>query len=167
MSGERFFVAAACAVVLAGVAAAFFAIGPPSYARSIALDEHRVADLRAIAHELNERYAKAGAKLPQRLPNDLPATYFADADRGDVRNFTEDPVMDRPYGYRRLSAKHYALCADFALANEPEDGTDATAYLRYWSHGAGRTCYSFDVSQQPPEPHVITARQELGRGARP
>ncbi len=105
------------AVVAGGVAAGFTAIGPPSRARLVGLDDRRVDDLKTIALRLRE----SDAPLPASLSNRPPVP--------------RDPVTGTAYGYQKESPTTYRLCANFATA-EPSD--DA---LGSWHHPAGPACF--------------------------
>lgn len=143
MKLERVFAIAACVVVAIGLVLAFLVIGPPSHARLVALDTQRVTDLQSLASDLHDRFGDTNERLPKVLPGDLSE---------------RDPVTRREYEYRRIDARHYALCAVFALASESEH------ISRYpyspplnWPHGAGRTCYEFNISTVGVAPHAIPA----------
>ncbi|HZZ00684.1 MAG TPA: hypothetical protein VFE36_14035 [Candidatus Baltobacteraceae bacterium] len=136
MSRDRIYIAVACVFVLAGLIAGFVAIGPPGHARLLQMDQRRVEDLRQISMALHESY-KRDRPLPKTLPQDL--TLYA---RGD---FTHDPQTHQPYVYERIDAKKYRLCAVYALPSEDEPGVGKPAG-GYWSHGAGRKCYTLDAS---------------------
>jgi hypothetical protein len=124
--GERIAGIAAFAVVVAGLAAGFAAIGPPRHVRLMDLDRRRVSDLQSIARRIQ------GDTTGRRGPM-APAT----SQRRD--GWPHDPETGRPYDYRRESATRYRLCATFALAAD----SDVAAA---WRHGAGRTCYRLDAA---------------------
>jgi hypothetical protein len=117
-------------VVIAAVIAAFIALGPPGRARARALDRQRIADLRSTAAGLHNQYRTDAQLLGDRL---------ADPKR--------DPITHAPYEYERIDATHYRLCAGFELKSDPDDDVDMG---QRWKHGAGRTCYRFDVRRAPP-----------------
>jgi hypothetical protein len=131
MKLDRIFIAVASLLVIAGIAIAFRAIGPPSHGREIAIDEKRLDDIRDIASRLRTRYNDTG-DLPARLPS----------------NFIRDPVTNQPYEYHRIDRNHFTLCAVFAVPSEP-DNSGGTAF---WTHGAGRTCFNLDQSPEPVRP---------------
>jgi len=137
---DRLFGVAACVIVALGLLLAFLVIGPPSHARLAALDQQRVSDLESIAAEVHVRFATAAGGLPQRLPNDLEK---------------KDPETRRDYTFRRIDAKSYVLCARFALAAESDD-VEQSSSPQKWPHGAGRTCYQFNVSVSEVAPRMIS-----------
>jgi hypothetical protein len=122
MTVNRFFAVLAVVVVAAGLVLAFVVIGPPSHTRSVALDKRRVADLYAIGETVRERFKQ------RALPAALPASVLL-----------RDPETHAPYGYRRIDAHRYELCATFATASE------ADAAQSTFRHAAGRSCYRLDV----------------------
>jgi hypothetical protein len=124
VTASRLIAAAAVAIVIAVVAAAFVSIGPPSRARAEALDRKRVADLGTIAAGLHDDYTDAGKLLPAAYDSPL-----------------RDPATGKPYEYRRLTSERYQLCGTFALPT-PSTGMMAPSS---WHHPAGRYCYSLDV----------------------
>ena len=136
MKVERVFFLGVCIFVVAGIVAAFLTIGPPSRARTLALDNRRLDDIRVISSTLKVRYGEATAKLPESLPDDLPSAAVA---------------------YRRTDARHYRLCATFAAADELEPSRDDLEPYT-WHHGAGRTCYAFEVSEATPRLHQTVRR---------
>jgi hypothetical protein len=104
-------------VVGGGLAAGFAAIGPPSRARTAALDLRRLDDLNTIADRLRDR----GGQLP----------VFYTGGTGVPR----DPATGAPYVYVKESESRYRLCATFAAAG----GTDDP--YPHWPHPAGAACY--------------------------
>jgi hypothetical protein len=139
---DRIFGVAACIVVAVGLVLAFLVIGPPGHARLIALDRQRVRDLETIASGMHGRFGETTERLPKLLPSAL-------AER--------DPVTGRVYEFQKINSKRYALCARFALAAESEDIADSPP-PRNWPHGAGRTCYEFNVSASEVSPRAMRIR---------
>ncbi len=140
MKLDRIFGVAACVIVALGLVLAFLVIGPPSHARLIALDQQRITDLDNIASGMHNRFGDTTDSLPKVLPGDL-------AER--------DPATGRGYEFQRIDARHYALCAHFALAADPERISSSRPFN--WPHGPGRTCYAFNVSVNDVAPRVIPA----------
>ena len=119
------------AVVLAGVVFGFATIGPPQHMRLVELDGRRLDDLRSLAFDVRTGARMTGA---ERLPERLIGT-------DDANQHRRDPQTGVPYEYHRESARRYRLCATFALP------ADAERVEARWRHGAGRTCYRFDVNR--------------------
>jgi hypothetical protein len=136
---DRFFGGAACVIVATGLVLAFLVIGPPGHARLIALDRQRVSDLDGTASKMHNLFGEAN-RLPKNLPADLKK---------------RDPVTGLRYEFQRIDARHYALCAPFALPAESESGDNS--WRPNWPHGAGLTCYEFDVSAWPVAPRLVPA----------
>lgn len=139
MTFERLFGLVTIAVVAAGVVLAFVFLGTPAHEQLVSLDEWRVRDLDTIATSLNARYQ--GHPLPARLPSDLVVL-----DKPNKRN----------YEFHRVDTRHYQLCTAFATSGSPEGASaydvGGPSYASAWRHGAGRTCYQFDVTMSPPVP---------------
>ena len=119
----------AAVVILAAVAGAIVLTGTPTRQREAAVDRHRVADLQRIEWAV-DRYRREQGGLPPDLATVATTPGYA-IERGD-------PVTGRPYGYRRIDAGAYELCADFgtdsrrAGSGPGDDG---------WAHGVGPTCF--------------------------
>ncbi len=140
MKLDRVFGAAACVIVALGLILAFLVIGPPSHARPVALDQQRITDLDNIASGMHDRFGGTTDGLPKRLPKNLEAY---------------DPVTRRPYEFQRVDARHYRLCARFALAAESETIEQQPPSPQSWAHRAGRTCYTFNVSASGVAPSIV------------
>jgi hypothetical protein len=105
-------------VVVAGaVIAGFVAIGPPSQARAIALDNRRVDDLTTIVGMLNDR------------DGPLPVVFTT------APSVPHDPATGAPYVYVKENEGRYRLCATFTTASDP-DAPDGA-----WDHPAGPACF--------------------------
>jgi hypothetical protein len=136
---NRLFGLVTIAVVAAGVVLAFLFLGTPAHQRQVSLDEHRARVLDGIASSINDRYR--AQPLPPRLPEDILAL---------------DAANERGYEFHRVDATHYRLCTVFAT-NGSVEGAEIYVFggpssARVWRHGAGRTCYEFDVTVSPPMP---------------
>jgi hypothetical protein len=142
MSFERIAGIVTFVLVAGGVALGFAATGSPQRMRLVELDRRRVENLTSLADDLRDGYGARGAP---RLPDRLSRT-----DDPDPRK--RDPQTGKPYEYEREGAKRFRLCATFALASEPTTDTrDA------WAHGAGRTCFRFDLSRGGPLSGPVSA----------
>lgn len=116
MTLQRIAGAVTVVVVAGGVIAGFAAIGPPSQARAIALDDRRVDDLITIVGMLNDRNAP------------LPAVFTT------APSVPHDPATGAPYVYVKENEGSYRLCATFATASAPSDPAA-------WGHRAGPACF--------------------------
>lgn len=138
MTIERVAGIGAFAIVVAGVAIGFAAIGPPQHMRRAELDRQRVDDLQSIVRRIH--HGETG-----RRPGPVTAPPLR---RGD---WPRDPETRQPYDYRRESASRYRLCATFALVGEADDGDVGAS----WRHGAGRTCYLLDATSDQARPERV------------
>jgi hypothetical protein len=58
-----------------------------------------------------------------------------------------DPETKQPYEYLTDGAKYYQLCATFSLAAEFEEAIAQPVQVDEWfSHGAGRQCFTRDIT---------------------
>lgn len=144
MSVERIIGAAAVVLVIAGVVLGFAMIGPPAEMRQRSFDETRVRNLSMLAAQIRGVYGSANSALPQRIG--------ADVGGSGVSDWKHDPQTGRPYEYKRVDARHYRLCAVFNRASDA-DGPYAEPY---WSHGAGRTCFSLAADAGEPVQTSVT-----------
>ncbi len=122
-------------VVAVAVIAGVTLMGSPTTERARRLDDARVDDLAALRSAIAHHYRVLGV-LPDSLPV-LPGG-------GDSSPRSVDPVSGEPYGYERIDARTFRLCATFDLASSGGDG-------RYrddvWSHGAGRQCFRLGIER--------------------
>jgi len=125
-------------VILASVAGAFFIIDSPLMARTKAYDQTRTNDLRNISYNVNDYYQNQGA-----LPNSLQ----------DLTNKTSlvDPKTNAPYGYEKVDATSYKLCAVFETANPVTDQTiPVDPYDQSLIHGTGENCFNYKINPAFP-----------------
>lgn len=127
-------VAAAFVVIVVGAAlvAGLRISGSPNEQRNIRADRLRVANLQSLSSTI-ERYYRETRVLP--------------ADLGAVLNgwagseIPRDPETNQYYDYEIEGEQAYRLCATFARGSRP------TQRVEFWSHPAGRQCFSFDYSE--------------------
>ena len=131
MSSGRLALIVAVTAVAAAVGAGIYAIGSPGAARVRQFDVRRVADLQDIQRTIDVRWSRQ-LPLPQSLDDIASA---------------RDPVTDRPYEYRTLSASRYELCAEFS---ESSTAPAARPTRDFWSHGAGRQCFQIEPRTLEP-----------------
>ncbi len=126
----RWIAIVASVVVIATIVAAIAVIGSPSQQRLLRLDERRVADLQAIANQV-EAYRNEHGRVPASL------AVLAAAPGVRV---PQDPASRQAYGYEVLGAAEFRLCARFDTdssdAGEPQPWGRAA-----WAHGTGRQCF--------------------------
>lgn len=116
------YAAVATGLAIAGLVAGFSSLGSPAQQRGIEADAVRVANLRSLAYELHVR----GASPPDSLEQ--------------LRSQKADPETGGAYEYRSLGGSRYELCAIFAA--QKKDG--------FWSHRAGRDCFTLDAASPVP-----------------
>lgn len=127
----RWLAIAASVVVVATVASALIAIGPPAQQRRVALDAKRAKDLILLSNGIDTR-VNGGDKLPAVL---------VDLDGAGQWLSIRDPESGAPYGYAVTGDRTYRLCAVFATATQAGDIGDGWG-TGDWSHPAGRYCFS-------------------------
>ncbi len=129
--------------VVAALVAAISIVGSPAEARRQALDHQRVEDLAQIRQNVRLIYADK-----HRLPADLAAVRNAHPASGYGWSY-DDPSTRKPYGYRRIDARHYELSVDFEADTikrpDSEWGYDDTS-SRLWKHHPGPASVTFDAA---------------------
>ena len=122
-------VSAMAAMGAAAIAAAFFVTESPSEARLRRIDEHRVQDLQRLSAAIDLHHSRTGS---------LPTTTLALQTTDQWETERRDPVSRAEYEYRALDdGSRYELCATF-----DRDNISATSVVVFWTHGAGRTCFT-------------------------
>ncbi|MBM3789746.1 MAG: hypothetical protein FJW35_05280 [Acidobacteria bacterium] len=146
---DALFVAAACLVVAAAVAAGFWMLGSPARQRELSADRQRVDDLKAIARELHRRWELDSHGKDRRLPASLDELV---APGGQRLDWLSDPVTGAPYGYQARPDGTYELCAVFATDSaEMDPRPDARQGRSFWRHRRGRHCFVLDASRPSAE----------------
>ena len=127
LSIERVLAWIASIVVVTACAVALVVMDPPGVERQHKLDARRISDLERLdsAIEIHAGRTKA-------LPNAL-----SDID-SPLIEAAVDPVTGKPYGYERIDATRYRLCANFAMSSRKPVHR---AYRMEWTHPAGRHCF--------------------------
>ena len=141
MKTQRLAALGSVVVVGAAIIAGLVFVGPPSEQRMLRLDVQRVRDLMQLQLAVDSYWAEH-----RELPGTLP-------DVVDGRRLSQvplDPASDQSYEYRATEARRFELCAAFARPSPAEDARN------FWSHEAGRKCFSFEVTEhnlnRPPRP---------------
>ena len=120
-------------VVLGALGGGFYLIGPPAEERARSLDARREMDLQRL---------RLAADLYWTRNKRLPASLDELAAEAGTNIYARDPQTDAPYAYVVKGAAAYELCAEFARASEQRGD--------FWSHGAGRQCYSIAAKEIRP-----------------
>ncbi|PSN19333.1 hypothetical protein C7271_07870 [filamentous cyanobacterium CCP5] len=136
LSFDRIFGAVATVAVVAGVIGGFWVLGTPGRQRDIAADRQRLQDLQSIAFEL---YGRSQNQPNFELPTEL-----------DTNQRREDPITNQPYGYERLSASRYELCAEFSTDSSTYPLQSTNQEDEFWMHPNGLYCFEFEINEQPP-----------------
>jgi len=138
-------------VILAGIIAGFFTLGSPQVNRLMRIDVERVHDLQIIQGQVTNFWQQK-----ERLPETL--SELEDPLVGFI--LPTDPETSEPYGYRKLDALTFELCALFDResldAGTPlirpipaekglvmPDSPDAN-----WQHGEGLTCFERTIDPE-------------------
>jgi hypothetical protein len=119
-------------VVGAAVGGGFYLIGPPAEQRARTLDARREMDLQRL-RIATDLYWTRNKRLPVSL-DEL-------AIEAGTNIYARDPETGASYTYVVKAPEAYELCADFTRASARSD---------FWSHGAGRQCYSITVRELRP-----------------
>lgn len=130
--------AVAGVAVLATVVAAMAVIGSPAQQRQQRFDEQRVQALERIETAIDMHVG-----VRRALPDSLDALRQSPHGAG-VR--VVDPQTGAPFGYSRLDARRYELCADFVTARRGEARGVASMGAK-WAHPAGRHCFELETSR--------------------
>jgi hypothetical protein len=128
---------AAGGVVLLVVLLGMWIAGSPATARRQELDQRRVLELSNLSSAIDGEYQGYGHFPPtlDRLMQGRPRAGLA----------FRDPVTHAPYGYQVLDSVRYELCATFVAPDSV--GPYGTSVDPFWRHGAGRTCFTFEVKR--------------------
>jgi hypothetical protein len=131
---------ASVVMVAACVIAGLIVIGSPRRARMESLDYQRSNDLQSLVTEVDV-YFKYHAALPDSLGQlrDSP-------ERQWVPNLI-DAATGEPYGYRIVDSTTYELCATFQRANAGDPQPRVGMRSRFWTHAAGRQCFTLRVTR--------------------
>lgn len=140
--GLKILAGAVIAAVIATVGVGIYLSGSPAAQRLMRFDERRITDLQRIAGEVNE-YWRVNKEFPASLDH-LDSAGF-----GSV--LAIDPATGEPYEYRPLDEDNYELCAVFQT-DSSQVGYDSgqSSLNRFWEHGVGRTCFSFEKETHAP-----------------
>lgn len=128
-------------VVAAVVVGGFLVVGSPAEARLRRLDDRRVSDLRRLVGAVNLYWTRKHA-----LPDSIDAAITEGS--WDVRPV--DPGTSQPYEYRVIKAAEFELCASFDRASQ--GGLPTVRDDPFWSHPAGRQCYTMKARDERKDP---------------
>ncbi len=140
---RRILALSAALVAACALAAGAFMAGNPNDERMRRFDQERSAALQSLASAARMTLEQEGA---------LPASLAALAERYP-EVMAADPRTGEPYGYRAVSSTSFELCATFELPSEkparpaPIGKPGVAPATDYWSHPAGRTCWTERTEQ--------------------
>lgn len=121
-------------VVAGALIAGFIVAGSPTRQRDVRLDNERIQDLQVLQSQIVDRFWRAKDRLPTAL------TELED----DISGFRvpNDPETNDPYGYERLGALQFRLCATFTLPSQAyEPAVRSLEFGGNWEHTEGRVCF--------------------------
>lgn len=129
------------AIVLFVLGCGFYVFGSPATQRAMRFDIERVGSLQNIQYQVLDYWQNK-----KTVPTSL-------ADLGDeVRGISiaRDPLTDQEYGYEKLSATSFKLCATFEREGGVKESRETKAVpvpagtiglSEYWGHEAGLVCF--------------------------
>jgi hypothetical protein len=130
--------AVSAAGVVLTVILGFWYMGAPQTQRTLRADAKRVQDLFQLSGLIDARWRNNGHMLPAHLD--------------EVRGVTvSDPVTGAPYEYQPGQGSQYDLCATFSMDSHRQTNPPRAGF---WSHPAGRHCFTLDASQPAEYPNV-------------
>lgn len=116
--------------------------GAPAAVRRQTLDQRRVRELSEISNALQHHY-----RVHRALPLQL---HTLDTSNMPGAEHWNDPVTGVPYDYRVVDSTRYELCATFETADSLGPWGDKPH--RFWKHGVGKQCFTFEVTKYSPSP---------------
>lgn len=143
MAGQRNRLAwgiAATLLVVASLTLALIQLGSPTERRLRRLDDLRIERLKGVAVAVESFHEKTG-RLPDSF-DDLSSASWVYAQ-------TTDPESRVPFGYTRIDAVRYRLCAQFA---RPTPETAASRDSEFWTHPQGAHCFELAVKHSAESP---------------
>ena len=126
---------AAGALVVVVAMVGLWLAGSPARARRQALDQRRVMVLSQISNAVSDHI-----RLRRALPVTLDELMVGTPRPGLTLT---DPVTHDRIAYLAIDSLHYQLCAVFDAPDSV--GPYGETVNSFWRHGAGRTCFTFDV----------------------
>jgi len=130
----------ACMAVAGAIVAGLITTGGPQAERMRRMDSERTFDLEQLQAAIASHYL-----THRQLPDSLASVTVAEDSR-------RDPATQQPYGYRKLNASGFQLCATFELESQHLDRQrypqSYRAYeapsMQFSSHPKGRHCFRLE-----------------------
>lgn len=146
---KKYFAYGATLFVVLIISWGFSVFGSPATQKAMRLDGERVTNLQMIQNEVFNYW-----QVKKTVPVNI--TDLNDAVRGVA--LPKDPRTGESYGYEKISATSFKLCATFERVggkNDTERGVTPvsvyTPFEDYWGHEAGKTCFerTIDPTRYP------------------
>lgn len=123
-------------VILISIIWGFSVLGSPRTQQLARYDEQKVNNLMEISNQVSS-YWQMKKALPVVLSDlTIENTYYA---------VPIDPQSNQPYGYQKIDAKSYKVCATFNTATNVQTDTRQTYPVGVWVHPAGEYCFTQTV----------------------
>jgi len=135
----RIFSWAAGGVVLVSIILGFFASGLPQTERMRNFDNTRSSDLESLS-DCIDSYAANHKALPESLDElgkDSAFSYCAGKKDPETGSDYAYRIVNRSITHGDVTEGEFELCADFALASDPNISRNSSKWFR---HGSGRSC---------------------------
>ena len=148
---KKYFAYGATAFTVLVIAWGFSVFGSPATQKAMRYDTERVSSLQSIQYQILE-YWQAKKTVPENL-NGL---------KDEIRGVTVsvDPLTGESYGYEKISATSFKLCATFEREGGKSDALNSALakpvmiggmVSEYWGHDAGIVCFerTIDPTRYP------------------
>lgn len=141
---QHLFIGIASAIVLTALVWGGLLVGSPMTGRLQRFDETRLQHLRSIQSEINSIVYEDAFRVPsgEREPvQEVPFSLQEMLNQAEYSYPTvTDPQTGEEYGYQKISAYTYDLCAQFAFTRDE-------SYDIFWNHPAGSHCFRIDATE--------------------
>lgn len=152
---KKFFAYGAIAIIVFAIVWGFSVFGSPATQKAKKFDENRISHLQMIQNEVFNHW-----QIKKTIPENLDE--LNDAIRGVA--IPRDPRTNGAYGYEKISATSFKLCAIFEKVAGKSDinrgvipVSPYSSFREFWGHDAGLVCFerSIDPSRYPDMPTKI------------
>lgn len=141
--GVRIFIGVISLLVTAAAVTGLVISGSPSLERARRLDERRVSDLQQMSYAMDQFW-----NIEKRIPNSIDELR---SQRDVYLQGVADPETGEPYEFNIKGDKSFELCANFLTSSTASEPKSPEPYYSrnggndFWSHPAGRQCYTLEV----------------------
>lgn len=148
---KTYFAVGGAVLVITAIGFGFSVFGSPATQRALRFDAERVSDLQTIQYQVITYW---------QAKNAVPATLNELNDPTRGVQVPTDPYTGKAYGYKKLSATSFKICADFErespktgtaayyavpkIVSTPEAPLGMSPFIgggEYWDHGVGTVCF--------------------------